>query len=256
MSLTPDGVRYFAAASQRVARPFHLRWLLPRLLGADSARWTWVTRTSVLAIGALTAVYAHSVWMVAVIALPGIWFNWRHPVLVDAPAMALALGAALLWPVCWPVAIALALVAGCVRETAPVWAAIYAWNPVLLVGLAPVAVRWLMRQGPDVLDEENAWILAHPFQASKKYHRGLWVDADTMVTPWGGLLAAVAFLDARLEVAIALAYAQIAAATDTVRLYQWAAPVLAASCVAGLPPWALPVVALTVVFNPWKGQGL
>ena len=106
MSLTPDGVRYLAASSQRVARPFHLRWLLPRLLGADSRRWQYVTRASVLAIGLLTALYAHSVWMVAVIALPGLWFNWRHPVLVDAPAMALALAAAVLWPIYWPAAIA------------------------------------------------------------------------------------------------------------------------------------------------------
>jgi hypothetical protein len=256
MSLTPDGVRYFAAASQRVARPFHLRWLLPRLLGADSARWQVVTRTSVLAIGVLTAVYAHSVWMGCVVALPGIWFNWRHPVLVDAPAMALALAAALLWPISPAAAIALVLIAGCVRETAPVWSAVYAWQPWLLVGLVPVAVRWLMRQGSDVLDAENAWILVHPIKASAKYHRGLWTDAGTMVAPWGGLVAAVAFLDARLEVALGLAYAQLLAATDSVRLYQWAAPVLAASCVAGLPSWALPFVALFVVFNPWKGQGL
>lgn len=256
MSLTPDGVRYFAAASQRVARPFHLRWLLPRLLGADSRRWQYVTRFSVLAIGALTAVYAHSVWMVAVIALPGIWFNWRHPVLVDAPAMALALAAAVLWPICWPAAIALVLIAGCVRETAPVWSAVYAWQPWLLIGLVPVAVRWLMRQGHDVLDAENAWIIAHPVQASRKYHRGLWVDAGTMLTPWGGLVAAVAFLDARLEVAIVLAYGQLLAATDSVRLYQWAAPVLALRCVDGLPSWALPLVALSLLFNPWKGQGL
>ena len=256
MSLTPDGVRYLAASSQRVARPFHLRWLLPRLLGADSRRWQYVTRASVLAIGVLTALYAHSVWMVAVIALPGLWFNWRHPVLVDAPAMALALAAAVLWPIYWPAAIAVVLVAGCVRETAPVWSAVYAWQPWLLAGLVPVGMRWLMRQGPDVLDAENAWILAHPFQASRKYHAGLWLDARMMVAPWGGLVAAVAFLDARLEVALGLAYAQLAAATDSVRLYQWAAPVLALRCVDGLPSWALAPLALLTVFNPWKGTGL
>ena len=254
--LTPDGVRYATASSRRVARPFHLRWLLPKLCGTDARRWQYASRGAVVAIGALTALYAHSPWMACVAFLPGITFNWRHPVLVDAPAMALALAAAVLWPVCWPAAIAVVLVAGCVRETAPVWSAVYAWQPWLLVGLIPVGMRWLMRQGPDVLDAENAWILTHPFQASRKYHRGLWADAGTMIAPWGPLIAGLASLDVRLAAALAAGYGQLLIATDSVRLYQWAAPVVAASAVGVLPSWALPFVAIGVIFNPWKGPGV
>ena len=254
--LTPDGARYIAAASKRVARPFHLRWLLPRLCGENTGLWRHVTHASIVTIGIFTAVYTRSPWMICVAFLPGITFAWRYPVLVDSAGMAAALAAAIVFPHCWPAALALTFVAGTIRETAPVWAAIYAWNPLLLIGLVPVAVRWCQRQGDDVLDAENAWILAHPWQASKKYHAGRWLDPTLMVTPWGGLVAGLAGLDAQLGTALAVGYGQLAIATDSVRLFQWAAPVVAAACVHTLPSWALPFVALSVMFNPWKGQGL
>jgi len=194
--------------------------------------------------------------MACVAFLPGIAFSVRHPVLVDAFGMALALGAALMLSVCWPIAIVLALLAGCTRETAPIWAAVYAWNPLLLVGLVPVGVRWLMRSGPDVLDPKNAWILEHPIKASIEFHAGRWTDPLLMVLPWGGLLAGITAFTVQTLVAVGLGYAQLLVATDAVRLYQWAAPVLALAAVAAVPAWALPIVALTVIFNPWKGPGI
>ena len=254
--LTPDGVRYLTASQQRVARPFHLRWLLPALCRQNPRRWTITTRAAIVAIGALSAAYAGSPWMACIAFLPGIAFSWRRPVLVDATGMALALGAALALPHCWPVAIALVLIGGCARETTPIWAAVYAWNPLLLVGLVPVAVRALMRQGVDPLDAENAWIIAHPFKASHKYHANLWADPLTMITPWGPMVLALGGLDAQLGAALALGYGQLLIATDSVRLYQWAAPAVGLVCVRILPAWALPFVALGVVFNPWKGSGL
>ena len=39
------------------------------------------------------------------------------------------------------IATATALVGGTIRETVPIWSAIYAWHPVLLVGLIPVALN-------------------------------------------------------------------------------------------------------------------
>lgn len=253
--LTPDGIRYLAAARQRVARPFHLRFALPMILGDDIRRWVWCTRIAMVAIAVLSALYAHSPWMACVVLLPGVRFNLRRPVLVDATALALALGAAVVWPHSWYLAVALALLAGCVRETAPVWAAIYCWHPLLLVGLIPVAIRALQRQGADVLDGENAWILEHPIAASRKYHKGMWLDPRVMLTPWGGLLAGLAGMDLQLGAALAAGYAQLLVATDSVRLYQWAAPVLAAATVQALPGWALPLVALSIVVNPWRGTG-
>ena len=58
-----------------------------------------------------------------------------------------------------------------------------------------------------------------------------------------------------IGLALAAGYGQLAVATDSVRLYQWAWPVLAAACVTVVPEW-LPLVALGVAFNPWKGDGL
>jgi hypothetical protein len=254
--LTPDGVRYFTAVDRRVARPFHFRWLLPLVLRRNEMAWLWCSRGSIVAIGLLTAWYARSPWMVCVAFLPGVAFAWRHPVLVDAPGMMLALLAAVLWPVCWPAAIVVVLLAGCVRETSPVWAAVYAWNPVMLIGLVPVVIRVFQRAGSDVLDAENAWILRHPFRASRKYHAGLWLDPMVMVAPWGALIVGLRSLDVQLGVALLLGYGQLGLATDSVRLYQWAAPVLAVATVQSVPGWALPFVALGVVFNPWKGSGL
>jgi len=254
--LTPDGVRYFEATNRRVARPFHYRFALPLVLRRNERAWLWCSRSAIVTIGVLTALYAGSPWMMCVAFLPGIAFSWRCPVLVDATGMACALLAAVLWPVWWPAAIAVVLLSGCVRETAPVWAAIYAWNPVMLVGLVPTIIRAFQRAGSDVLDAENAWILRHPILASRKYHRGLWLDPMVMVAPWGALLVGLRSLDVQLGMALLAGYGQLAVATDSVRLYQWAAPVLAAATVRSVPGWALPFVALGVVFNPWKGSGL
>jgi hypothetical protein len=254
--LTPDGARYWTMTEKRVARPFHLRWLQPFLCRQDERRWKALTWGSVAAVGILTAIYTNSPWMACVAFLPGVAFSVRHPVLVDAFGMALALGAALMLSVCWPIAIVLALLAGCTRETAPIWAAVYAWNPLLLVGLVPVGVRWLMRSGPDVLDPKNAWILQHPIKASIEFHAGRWTDPLLMVLPWGGLLAGITAFTTQTLVAVGLGYSQLLVATDAVRLYQWAAPVLALAAVAAVPAWALPIVALTVIFNPWKGPGI
>ena len=70
------------------------------------------------------------------------------------------------------------------------------------------------------------------------------------------MIVGLAGLDAQLAAALALGYSQLLVATDSVRLYQWAAPVLALACVHVLPTWALPFVALGVVFNSWKGSGV
>jgi hypothetical protein len=45
-------------------------------------------------------------------------------------------------------------------------------------------------------------------------------------------------------------------ATDTVRLYQWCAPLVIVYAVACVPaPWLL-LLVLSVVFNPFRGDGV
>lgn len=261
MTLTPDGVRYIAASEQRVARPFHFRWLLPKLCGQDEKRWQ-IARTVAL-VGLLPAAFWYADGgvrglFVAALAVgcSGIWaFNWRFPVLVDAPAMTAALVAAgAAYHHIWWLAILCALLAGAIKETGPIFAACWAWNPLLLVGLVVPAVRALQRSGPDMLDRENAWVLSHPFRASLKYHRE--TPRSLWVLPWGACLCGLSILSWPLATALAIAYGQCLVATDTVRLYQWAYPPLAVAAARSVDPHWWPVLLAVHLVNPFAGSGL
>lgn len=258
--LTPDGVRYFAASEQRVARPFHYRWLLPRLLGTDDRKWKWTNHTALWACLPLVYVYAGQGWrgMAAaalLMGLNGIWhFNRRFPVLVDATGIMFALASAVtLQHGLWPLALALVFVGACVRETTPVFAALYAWNPLLLLGLLAPAVRHLQKSGPDVLDGENEWILAHPILASRKYHANM--PRAHWILPWGAALVALANISPQLALTAGVAYAQCLVATDTVRLYQWSFPVVLAAAVHAVPLSWLPVLVALQFANPFASEG-
>lgn len=253
--LTPDGRRYLAmGAGRRVCLPFHLRWLVPFVCRESYARWRVVSLVSLAAVAVLVAVFVGTPWAAAVVALPGLDFNRRHPVLVDAPGLALALLAAVLWPVAPWAAVAVACVAGMVRESAPVWAAVFAWSVWPLLGLVPVVLRWSMRQGEDPCG--YGAVLRRPLRSALEAHRGRWLDPAVMVAPWGGLLVAAGNLSPRVAVALAVGYGQLLVATDSVRLYQWAAPVVAVAAFGAVPPAWHPLLALSIVGNPWKGDGL
>lgn len=237
---TTDGVRYLAASHTRVARPYHLRWLMPWLCRTSTRRWRLTAQGSVLALAPLAWWYTGSPWMMACILLSGVLFNWANPVLVDAQGMALALLAACLWPVCWPAALVVALVAGMTRETAPMWAAVWAWHPALLIGMIPVAVRWLQPAGIEHDLGIREW-LDHPFTLSRQAHQGIWQNWRIILAPWAGLVFGVMVLapwtpdSARLLVALVFAYSQLLMAHDIVRLYTWAWPSLALACTQALP---------------------
>lgn len=261
LRLTPDGARYMALATGRaVPRPFTYRWVLPKVCRRNITAWRVTAWASWVAVAVGTGFLA-SDWKRAIAAglmiaaLPSSRFNFRNPVLVDSTSMAFAVWAA----VCvqeglWPLGIALILVSGAVKETGPVFGALYAWHPVLLVGLAAPAVRALLaKPGPDVLDAENAWILAHPFKAGQKYHD--WFD-PIMVVPWGGAIVGLAALDWQLGVLLAVAYAQLLVATDTVRLYQWAAPLMCVAACNVVPVAWLPLLVVLTVWNPLAGNGV
>lgn len=260
MKLSPDGVRYLALGrGERVPRPFNLRWLIPWVCKDNPRRWlicSWLFALVACGGVGLLAHQHHAAVPQSLAAgllvagLPSVKYATVHrPVLVDMPSLAVSVWCAVLVPVFWPAAVVLALVSGCVRETGPVWAAVYAWNPLPLSGLVAVILRSAAATGPDVLGPKDAWILQHPFRASLEFHTGAWRDAKQMVLPWGGLLAALWFPSAWLFVALLLAYSQLIVATDTVRLYQQAAPVLAVVAVIHVP-WLLPLLVVTW-FNPY-----
>lgn len=271
MNVTPDGQRYVMASTQRVARPFHYRWLVPKLCKNDALRWRYMTAASLAACDVLIYCYAGGglrgvAASLMALGFAGVFkFNWKHPVLVDAPGMACALGSAVAFQHgVGTLGIALALLGGCVRETSPVFAALYAWNPLALIGVLPVAVRHLQREGPDVLDPGNRWVLDHPFRASQQFHLGKrWrndlpvqtLPCAAYVLPWGGALVAVAHPSAQFVCTVAVAYALVAVATDTMRLYQWSWPVVVLCAVHAVPLSWLPLLVILTIANPFQGDG-
>jgi hypothetical protein len=211
----------------------------------------WIQDALLLAVGGLL-----------VCGLPGVWrIHLRWPVLVDATAMTWAVGSAIaLQHHCYVLGVALALVAGCIKESGPIFAACYAWHPLALVGLAAPILRKLVAPvGPDIFDEQEASILAHPLRAGLAAHAGRWLDPGMMLTPWGvallGALITPRSTFPMLIITLMLAYGQLLVATDSVRLYQWAAPPLILATISVVPPEFAVVALLVHLLNPWSGDG-
>lgn len=266
--ITPDGARYVRMGlNQAEPMPFCIRPLLPLICRDSMPRWIAATTLGLIASIVLTGVLALSwgatqeqalVAMALVSGLPLLRFSFFAPVLVDMPAMALALGAALLWPISVELSLVVAAVAGLVSEKAPIWAAVFALQPWLLAGLVtPVLLFLLMMHDKDPdPNDPLADTLRHPIRSSMKWHAGKWRDPRAMLLPWGACLVVVVDPSWVLLIALAVGYAQLLVATDTVRLYQQAAPVVCIAAAFVIPTeWALPVV-LAHWFNPWLGDGV
>jgi hypothetical protein len=270
--VTPDGWRYLAMGGGRpMAMPFVLRWLLPAACGSSVARWRWCTGIHLVLLPVLVSIWlSHWIQDALLLAIGGllVWglpgvcrLNLRWPVLVDASAMTWAVGSAIaLQHRCYPVAVALALVAGSIKESGPIFAACYAWHPLALAGLLAPAVRRLVAPvGPDIFDELEASILAHPLRAGLIAHAGRGLDPRLMLTPWGiGLLGWVIPprpMIPMLILTLVLAYGQLLIATDSVRLYQWAAPPVILATISVIPPEFAALALLVHLLNPWSGDG-
>jgi hypothetical protein len=252
VQLSPDGLRYLRA---RPPRPFVWRWFLPTVTGRDADAWRIVSWVSLGLLG--PAVWAWSGDWRTMLFLPGLagvlHVNVRFPVLTDPLAMLCAVTSATMvgrgW---WAPAVLLALVAGATNERAPVFAALFAWHPVPLLGL--VAVGWALKPGPDPCGGPAADALVRPLQTAWAAHRALplWV----WVLPWGAGVAAVAAPSWQLAATAAVAYAMCVVATDTVRLYQWSWPVAAVCALEAIPAEWLAVVLVLHVVNPFRTEGV
>jgi hypothetical protein len=270
MSVSMDGRRYLhAGARQPVPFPFALRWLLPLLCGASVRRWQLLTAAHLVILPPLVTLWIEP-WIaddrlrvaggLLVCGFAGVWrTSLARPVLVDAPAMTWSLGAAILFQHhLWYLGILASLVAGSIKETAPVFAACYAWNPLGLLGLlAPIARRLTVRAGSDPVGEES--LLRDPLRTGRLSHMGRWLSPASMLAPWGAAVLAVFTTDPAiipgLVITTAAAYGQLLFATGTARLYQWAAPPVALAAATVIPArWAIGVLVLHL-FNPWAGDG-
>lgn len=264
MRVGPDAARYlYAADGGEVPRPFHLRWLLPTLCGTDVKRWwiAWSTGWVLAVAGMFGLVVAGGPWQVAagstalLLGLPGfLGPTVTIPVGVDIPATGLALcGAALCAHDVWWVGVAVIALSAAIRETTPVWTAVWLWSPLPLLALAaPVLAAWFRPTGPDPLGDKFQWIADHPIKSALDAHQGRWRDGWLMVAPWGVCLVGLVSPSWPLMVALILAYGQLLVATDTVRLLHHGAGVPLAVAAAQIIPtdWLLLAVVVHVAW--WR----
>lgn len=141
MEVSADGLQYLRASTgQTVPSPYSRRWLPPLLLGPYPWRWIALTYASLAVtpfaawwyFGAIGLVGATRVFAAALLScLPGVWrVSVRFPILTDAPCFALSLVVAALAAGGHPILAAiLSLPLGASRESAPVFAAVWAWSP-------------------------------------------------------------------------------------------------------------------------------
>jgi hypothetical protein len=256
----PDAQRYWhLAGGGEVPRPFHLRWLLPAICGQDERRW-WIVHVGgwlLATVGMFGWVVASHDWRVAAAAtalllgLPGILGpSAVIPVGVDIQATGLTLCAAALFVHDQTLfALVVALLAAMVRESSPVWLALWVWSPILLVALAaPIVASVVRRPGPDPTGSKGQWIADHPVRAGLMFHRGRWRDGWLLVAPWGLTLAALISPSWPLIVVLVVAHLQLLVATDTVRIVAHAAgPVMAVAAATVFPvEWLLLVCVLHI----------
>lgn len=283
--VSPDGGSYLLAAGG-IRQPSPFRWrLLPHLfrsmlpptraletaarvagwggIGQASERavvaWTALSYACLLACGPLLATYAsqrgaNGLLAVALFAgLPWLRSCVRMPCLTDQAGMALALAAGCSSEHAWAL-ILIGAVAGLVSERAPAFAALFAWSPWPLLGLAiPIAVALLMKPGP--LQPWHRGILDRPFASARERHAAapLWVFA----APWGLALVGFGAMTWQLAVTLGVAAGQMVVATDRVRLYQTAAPVLCVAASSVMVGWSPAMVAVGLMAHavvPWTEE--
>ncbi len=182
------------------------------------------------------------------VTLPGFWFGAVHPTSVDFVAMSLAWGASILWPESPPIAVALSLLSGVVHERGPVFAAVYAWSPWLLLGL--LTVQWCAKHAPKPImrTEADRFIGHGSTWAALKAHRGArdlfkW---EALIWPLRGLPVLAAWLGSSPAgwAALGLSFASRLLGTDPGRFMLWAAPPLLAA-MPEIPPWVVAAHVLT-----------
>jgi hypothetical protein len=251
----PDSAYYLALGrGHRVPSPFCYRPLVPWVVGTSDRRWRVATVTGLVAQGVLVAgLTGDARASLLLLALPGgARFSVRCPVLVDPLAMAAAIGLA--WvATAMPLAFAVSfLLLGAMRESAPVWAAIYArsWWPLVGLLVFPIARAFLHRP---TTAADPVWIQT-PWLCLER-RRGQWLNPYSMLLPWGVLLPLALLGDWLTTVVVyGVATLPLAIATDTARIQQWAAPALIpAALAAPIPAEWWPVLLALHLCNPYRG---
>ena len=209
-----DGDRYTSRLPQPY--PFHRRFCgwPKRLLQASTY----------LGLLALCLMLGTPMKAALLMSLPGAWFLAVHPTTVDAVAMSIAVAASGVSEAHPLVAIALSLITGSIHERGPVFAALYAGNPILLLGLAGVG-WWRKPAGPD-----HDGLAGHGLVRSVFSHKPYtdWLDWKVNAMSLRGIPLFAAYYGVSLHawLALAVSWASRLVGTDGARFLFWAAPVL------------------------------
>jgi len=265
ISLGPDAAHmWLMVEGKPTPRPFYLRWLLPWACRNVMWRWwaIWAVSWPLIALGAgwwrLTAgdeLYQAVLVAGLIIGLPGVLGpNVVIPVGVDLPTTALnLLGVAALEHGWWPLAVALFTVAGMIKESAPIWPALWVMSPVPLIALVAPAVRAIVaRPGPSPFGPMFQEIADHPIRTAWPRHLPHARDAWWFVAPFGVTLVGLYDAPWQLIVVLVVAHLQLLGATDHVRLVAHAAgPAMAVAASTHIgAEWV--VVALVAHFFWWR----
>ncbi len=226
-----DGERYTSGKPQPY--PFHRRWCgwPKRMLQVSSV-------LSLATLGMMMGDWKHALLLVS---LPGFWFCAVHLTCVDGPAMCLAMASSLLWPHYPFHAVLCSCLAGFIHERGPVFAALYAGSPLLLVGL--VAVGWWRKAAVPDKDKLVGQGLIFSIRAHKPYTD--WLDWKLNVFALRGvpLLGAYYGSPPLAWFTLAVGWASRLVGTDGARFMFWGAPLL----IRELPDVPMWMVAVHVV---------
>lgn len=228
----PDGARYTSGRSQPY--PFHRRWC-----GWPEWLLTAVSLASLVALGVLMGTWQRAIILMT---LPGAWLIATRPTTVDAPCMLLALGAALLFPSQPYVAVLLSCLAGVIHERGPVFAALYAWHPLLLVGL--VCVGWWRKAAPADNDVRVGRGFVYSLLVHRRDHDWLGWQQTAFALRCLPLFAAAYGVSPAAWATLAVAWASRLVGSDLGRFAFWAAPALVRE-LPDVPSWLILVHVAT-----------
>ncbi len=227
-----DGRRYVSGVPQPY--PFHRRWC-----SWPKQMLIVMSLTSMVVMGTAMGDWKKALLL---LTLPGACFLVTHPTTVDGPAILLAWGASLLFPTHPWFAVLMSCVAGFVHERAPVYAALYAWHPLLLVGL--VAVGWWRTPAPPDDDIRVGRGFIYSFLTHKGDHD--WLSLQQTLTSSRALPVMAGFygVSTAAWLALGLAWGQRLICSDLGRLVFWAGPIIVRD-LPDVPTWLVLVQVMT-----------
>lgn len=252
--LSPDGRHYLAMGrGEPGISPFHLRWVLPTILGDRPTLWWAVSAIAQIATAPALCWYLDNFSDAARLLGVGLWLGLPgvfrtgvlYPVLTDSVAiLVMVLEASAFTHRIWWLALPLIAVSGGIRETIPVFASFAALSPWPLLGIIPVIIRWFTTKPAPATRKE-------PWTARLKDHADMWFD-PRMYLPWGICLILIFQMPVLCIAVLAVGYGQLLLGTDKARLYQWAFPLVIVAAIQIVPmAYAIPLLLIHWL-NPWQ----